>query len=531
MNACALSLTPHRRRPVRTSTGLLVAGVLLAGLATPLRADVIDDFSGPKKFVVLSSVGLPEYELNGQLHWSYPPAGAASLWHLSSSYELPEGQPVEFRVDVVGLAHADAATGLGIAFPTPPTNPRGASYLYIVYWLPERVFLHKAYGTAVSDGVFDVSHESSFEPVTLSLTLTRQGSSLKLGTEVVRLGEPEQVLFAREVTDGPAIDFAGDNGVPPEGPVMGVGVYFGSATPSTGADGVFDNLVCSADPKPMALGIQHHAGTPVMLEWSNIGVLLEADGPAGPWKPWPGVVSEDGGASQAAIPASGQAGFYRLAAGEHVLDLFNTQWATIPRKIASPWPGQSSVPALSLSGGRGRIRGTGVRNEDFLLYYEFGLPASGDVLASVDIVDWDETMEDAAFGIVLRANPGTELWFPATDGLPQDQYAGLLTFKKAGIPSESVLSLTGPGGEGLTSQSFPAVDPAKQYRLRFGAVGDRLTLELFSLDELGNETLVKSCEATDGRVVEGMDALYGTKASGETYDVTVDRYLVSRVFR
>jgi hypothetical protein len=62
-------------------------------------------------------------------------------------------------------------------------------------------------------------------------------------------------------------------------------------------------------------------------------------------------------------------------------------------------------------------------------------------------------------------------------------------------------------------------------------VGDQLTIELFSLDDLGNETPVKSCEATDGRVVEGGDAMYGTKSSGDTYDVTIDRYLFSGVLR
>lgn len=61
--------------------------------------------------------------------------------------------------------------------------------------------------------------------------------------------------------------------------------------------------------------------------------------------------------------------------------------------------------------------------------------------------------------------------------------------------------------------------------LRFWAAGRRLTLELFSLDDLDQP--VETCEATDGRVAEGMDAMYGLKSSGDTYDVTIDRYQVT----
>jgi hypothetical protein len=75
-------------------------------------------------------------------------------------------------------------------------------------------------------------------------------------------------------------------------------------------------------------GPKNHAGTEVRLQWPNVGVLLEATAPAGPWKPWSGVVSEAAGSHRAAIPGSGQSGFYRLATGEHYLDLFDTQWAT-----------------------------------------------------------------------------------------------------------------------------------------------------------------------------------------------------------
>jgi hypothetical protein len=114
------------------------------------------------------------------------------------------------------------------------------------------------------------------------------------------------------------------------------------------------------------------------------------------------------GGYRAAGPFTGQAKFFRLAAGEHFVDLFDRTWDTIPRITTSLVRGQSGVPGFTRSAGGERIQRTGARNADFLFFYDFGFPAKGDILASVDIVDWDERMEDSAFGIVVRANPGKE---------------------------------------------------------------------------------------------------------------------------
>lgn len=43
---------------------------------------------------------------------------------------------------------------------------------------------------------------------------------------------------------------------------------------------------------------------------------------------------------------------------------------------------------------------------------------------------WGEAMDDAAFGIVSRANPERDLWQKDAPGLPEERYAGLLTFKQ-----------------------------------------------------------------------------------------------------
>ncbi len=166
----------------------------------------------------------------------------------------------------------------------------------------------------------------------------------------------------------------------------------------------------------------------------------------------------------------------------------------------------------------------GVNNKDFLARSNIGIWYR-DCVATVDILDWGDAMEDAAFGILLRAQPDTVMWFPTTAGLPADRYLGLLTFKKADNPAESALSITGPGGELLREQRFAAVNSDKEYRLRFWAVGDQLTLELFDKENL--DAPIQTITVTDGRIAEGMDGLYGTKSAGGTYEVWIDQYMMN----
>lgn len=513
-------------------TMLFASLVLLAGMVTRASAGVIDDFSGPRGFTRFANRegGGPNttYGLDGQFRCRLPQDGAyTSFWYLTNTYDLAEDRPVEFRLDVASLNHAAAYAALAVNFPANPLVPGSGRY-YGLFWFQNTVILWKGYDTN-NYYYLNVPHTLVREPVTLSLTLTRQRDTMSLGAKVIRRDEPREILFALATVDGPEIEGEGDNGPPPAGPVNGVGVGVGNVGGLGAADIVVDNLECSADPVPWTLVMRRGAGTP-QLQWSGLGVLEEGDTPEGPWKPWCGLVACTSGTYRTTCTPAGQGKFFRLVSGAYGVDLFNSSWEGEERSLVAPVRGGRTLPGLTVAQGRGRILGNGSRNADFLLHDEFGYPFQQDAVASVDIVDWDETMEDAAFGIVLRANPGKEFWFPRQDGLPPNRYAGMLTFRKAGSPSESVLSLTGPGGEPLEVRRFPAVDPGKRYRLRFWAVGDRLTLELFDLDN-NLEQPVETCEATDGRVAEGMDALYGTKSNGDTYDVTIDRYQVTATRR
>ena len=120
------------------------------------------------------------------------------------------------------------------------------------------------------------------------------------------------------------------------------------------------------------------------------------------------------------------------------------------------------------------------------------------------------------------------MWY-GTEGLSELHYGGRVIFRTAGEPSESALTITGPGGEILAAQSCPLMDPAKDYRLRFSAVGERLELRLFDLAE--PERAMATCTATDDRIPVGMIALYGTKSSGNNYDVTVEHFVFNGTAR
>ena len=492
----------------------------------PLHAEVIDDFSGPKKFLVNGEPSASACSLaDGQLKITVPEGESWAAALYLRNHLLPEGQAVEFRTDLVSASHAGVEVGLFVEF-AGPYRTYG-----VVRWY-DRVVLYKGWEDG-GCGFFDRAVETRTEPLTLSLTLTRQGSSLKVASKVTLRDNPQEVIADWEILDTPDADPAEldtDGPAPPLGLITDVGVVC-LGPDSLEAEAVFDNLECLDAPTLDTMTIQKTTTGEVELGWKGASILLEADSVLGPWRPRgePPGDDWDGAGYRTALLTSPSQRFLRLASGRATHELFNAA----PPKNGMAWrigpvsAGGTATPRLGQSGGRGRIVGAGSGNVDFVLKYGLiGWPLH-DCVTSVDILDWDVTMEDAAFGLVLRAKPATDLWAADTDGLPHDRYAGLLTFKKADSPSESVLSLTGPGGEVLELRRFPAVDPARQYRLRFWAVGDRLTLELFDFAQL--EIPIVTCAATDSRIPAGLDALCGTKSASARYDVTIDNWVLNGV--
>ncbi len=518
MNTAFLSSACARPRPAGTKIKLLAASALLVWALAPLDAAIIDDFNGAKKYTVFTEGGRPEIEvIDGQLKSSRPSDGAATGFYYRRNYAIPEGRPVAFQVDVVSLNPDSAFAFIAVEFPPHHLiDNAGASRYYGLFWSHTRVAVVRQM-SGTSDWLIDSSLPRVTVPVTLTLSLNRKGNAMELGAKVVQRDNPSKVVYDGQVTAQTAFPDPTD--------IVTIG-YEEPAVSGGRVECVLDNFLCSSDEVPLPLGIQRPATGEVILDWQGLSIPLESNSIQGPWTPLLDPITTGTSAHSVNLASSKQHRFFRLAPGWHGMELFDNAsggWET-----GSPVPGRVWKPSFSLYQRRGHIHGEGVRNEDFLL--RFAGDAGNcyrDCVASVDVVDWDETMEDAGFGILLRVKPEGDLWFCGTEGLPTQHYGGLLTFKTADNPAESALTITGPGDVSLAVQRFPALNPEKQYRLRFWAVGRQLTLEVFDLDDL--ETPIATCARVDGRIAEGMSALYGTRSRSAVgkYDVTIDRFMLS----
>ncbi len=494
----------------------------------PKATFVIDDFEHGRKFLLSGTGCEPEWEfVGGQLKLSHVEAQAFTTLGYCCLFELSEGQPIEFSLDWISANLDDACVYLPVSF-AGQVFPKSPDQGYELFVLRNRVGLAKFSGD-ISGAFFDLNTPLGTDPKTISITLTREGANLRIGCKVVLRDDPQQVLFSKEVTDHPGSDsfaWGDDPGPPPSGPGH-VSFGFQRVNSGWGEEVVVDNLLCSQDPMPKVLAIRRRGTSEAELALPRLNIALESDSLEGPWRPCPEPLAPGAGEYVSTVPLGDSVRYFRMVEGWPVFDSFDSDedWQT-----ASVIPGDTVRPNWYplYSQSRGRILGVGARNADFTLrpWPTYSVVSYRDCVATVDISDWGAAMEDATFGILLRVKPeGGEMWFSSTDGLPDQRYAGLLTFKKADNPTESALSITGPGGELLREQRFAAVEPDKQYRLRFGAVGDQLTLELFDRDNLNAP--IQTMDVTDGRVPVGMDALYGTKSAGGTYEVWIDQYIAN----
>ncbi len=492
----------------------------------PTETYVIDDFEHGRKFMLWGAGGQPEWEfVGGEFNLHLPPGAWTSFFYNTDGvYELAEGQPVEFRMDVISANSSDVYVQVAAGFDS-DGDDRG----YSAFVFHNRVLLQKQYGGAYPY-FFDQNVAANANPKTICLALTREGDNMRIGMKVVLRDDPQQVLFFKEVIDHPGTDSMvsdKDPGPPPAGPVAVV-VWNCGCISGSNIELVVDNLVCSKDQSPVLVNIRRENASQAKLAWSGQKVAIESDSLHGPWRPCADPARTDAGDYTTMIGLRGSSQYFRAVRGWFRLDSLDVQpydWAWMWR-AASVVPGGTLRPAFiyDTAHSRGHILGSTTRNEDFMLRSNVGIWYR-DCVGTVDILDWGDAMEDAAFGILLRAQPETVLWFTTTAGLPADRYLGLLTFKKADNPAESALSITGPGGEVLKEQRLAAVNPDKEYRLRFWAVGDQLTLELFDKENL--DAPIQTITVTDGRIAEGMDGLYGTKSAGGTYEVWIDQYMFS----
>lgn len=504
----------ERTTAARTMGRILLVWSLSLCLDPPIRADVIDDFGGGRKFIMHGDANHPDWQLaGGQLQVTMPEIEAYGAFYYLRDYQLKLGRPMEFRVDLRSLAPGDGYAGLAVLFTGAPFLPKGGDRGYILYRQHDKFLLYELWDDTATLWRAPAAPPMS-QPETMSLILTREGTTMRVEARVVLSDDASTVRLLETVTDRS----------PPTTPVAAVLINCGSISNPSAV--VFDNLACSGTPTPLRAGIQRQGGAETALGLPGFTIPQHAAAVDGPWTACVAALSQEAGGRCATMACDGSERFFRLVHGRHVIEEFNDTsgaWAT-----ASLVAGQIHRPWLAVTGGRCRIRGLGPGNEDFVM--QFPLAAGlwyTDCAASVDIVDWNETMVGAAFGIYLRVDAGQDLWFPATDGMPANHYAGMLQFKPLADSDTSAISINGSGDTALVTKQFPLLDPTKRYRLQFCAAGSQLTLALFDLDHL--DTPLATCQKRDTRFPKGLAALGGrrSRAGNELYDVTIDRFLLN----
>ncbi len=527
----------HPGRVRRHPSLMAVLGITLAAcMSGPMQGDVIDDFENGYRFWANNGGEGSHVEIiDGQIQLSAPPEGRLNLLYIPV-HSIPETETLTFTADVISMSSPTWRAGLGCEFNTTPEHAHSSSLGgYGVYRLSRELRIAKWWtvgGVPMGGSWLDQAALPAFnDPETVRLSLTRQGDSLRVFGESVDRATGN-VLASVTFLDTPDVDPTTtladqDNGAPFLELTRDVFLEI-NGWPN-GGEVVFDNLACSHPPMPQTLEIERASDSTAAVTWEGEAALMESTAsPQGPWTPCIAEVSNTESRFTGQVPLLDSQRFFALGTGRYLAHRFDDlgPWHTAKADV-----GAAGVNlGLRVSGGQASVHGHHLGDRDFLLRWGVTGVWWRDCVASVDVSDWGPDMEEGAtFGIVLRAKPRTGVWLIEEEGLPPNRYIGLLTFNKPGSPAESTLSITGPGGELLAESSpFPAVDPAKDYRLRFWAVGDQLTAELFDLDDLTDP--VAACEVTDDRCPTGIEALFVKPSPTGSTEIVFDNFLLWGVF-
>ncbi|MBI2929908.1 MAG: hypothetical protein HYY24_29975 [Verrucomicrobia bacterium] len=273
-------------------------------------------------------------------------AGAAYPPDLFPPAVLPEQQPLELRVDLVGANQNDAFAYLQWWHMDPP-----ASTGYALFKDQDEIGLVKTWNSGAAHAfLFWDNAPLKNENVTLVLAFTRLGSDLRITSRVLDKDNGNAVLFERIVTDTPQSD-----PVLPSGAVKGlrleadpagtpwllqergtaiVAVWWGNTqtAPQVPAQVTFDNLEVWQYESPH-LAIQHLAiANAVVLSWTPTQgqfVLESAASVAGPYAP---VLQAQSAPTRSelvllwhevVVPATDQAQFFRLSQLSAQVEVFH----------------------------------------------------------------------------------------------------------------------------------------------------------------------------------------------------------------
>lgn len=530
MNQTITSSKPTLRRHPRRGIWILqliTAAGAVAWATTAFPATVIDDFNaGPQWDMMIDDTRGFLVELaDGQAHITQPAGNPGRIVYYRA-FPMPEGRQAEYRLDVVGGLEA---TGLVYLAVSTHWWPEGG---YLLAYDGQRLSIHK-YWEGGSTRLATTPAPWNGEPMTLTLGLGREGDTAVIEARVVLRDDPGTILGSAQANDGPQIDGTNDNGTAFLAPSQWVVIQ--TWQPSGQAHLVIDNLVCSESELPGWTGIARGSDSTMELSWDGARIPLEADEASGPWHPCNELVlMPDGDPRRVVLNPLGPHRYFCVARGFQATECCET-WNPVLRAQIRPRTPSTPAPRLvRRSDQRAQITGTDESNADFLLAIARTFATRAQVfwsgrasLGSLDLVDWDPTMLDAGIGILLRVAGERGIYYLG-DSLPEMHYSGLLTLKRSEDTTQSELSIVTPAGGESKAQRFPALDPAKDYRLQFTAVENRLTLQVFDLEH--PDVPLAVCEVTDDRIPEGLVLFHGTRSSTDTYNVTIRRLVTTTVF-
>lgn len=217
---------------------------------------VLDDFNAGKDgwedFSFVASLPKPQVD-GGQFKFVLPPAGQAlfiASTKKSKTYELKEGERLEFQVDVVQGGGKDSFAIVGFI----PTSTGAATLAgYGLAKSTTDILMTKGIGKYFYNENPPTPIKN--EKITLSLTLTVRGGSVIVNARILDLENNNAVLFQKIVTDTPAADVMADGSDDPAAPFITQGHFvlylyedFDAGAPEDPYMITFDNAVVAAAP-------------------------------------------------------------------------------------------------------------------------------------------------------------------------------------------------------------------------------------------------------------------------------------------
>jgi len=217
---------------------------------------VLDDFNSGKEgwedFSFVAALPKPQVD-GGQFKFILPPAGQAlfiASTKKSKTYELKDGERLEFQVDVVEGGGKDSFAI--VAFIPSST---GASTLagYGLAKSTTDILLTKGIGKYFYNENPPTPIKN--EKITLSLTLTARGGSVTVHARVLDKENNNAVLFEKIVVDSPAADVMADGSDDPAAPFLTQGNFvlylyedFDAGAPEDPYRITYDNAVVASVP-------------------------------------------------------------------------------------------------------------------------------------------------------------------------------------------------------------------------------------------------------------------------------------------